>query len=251
MPRCLLKRLFPRDVHHVNGFHQELQAVLPQAGRLLDLGCGINADLARYRTSSREVWGADFEAHPELQHPQWFRRLSPEGAIPFPDAYFDAVASVMVLEHVADPDRFLGEVRRVLRPGGHFVGHTINGLHYVAWIRRLVGLLPHRWNQALVHRLYGRAGVDTFPTHYRLNNPWQLRRAARRSRLEPAKLRSYTSTGYFQFWRPLMDAAAIVDRMVEDILPGCGRLYFTITLTKRAGGESNNGLTATARRKSA
>lgn len=251
MPRCLLKRLFPDDAHHVDGFHQELQAVLPQAGRVLDLGCGINADLARYRTDAREVWGADFEAHPELRHPESFRPLTPDGSIPFPDGYFDTVASVMVLEHVADPDRFLGEVHRVLRPGGSFVGHTINGLHYVTWIRRLLGLLPHRWNQALVHRLYGRASVDTFPTHYRLNDAWQLRRAARRNALEAARFRAYTSPGYFQFWRPLMNAAIIVDRMVEDIVPGWGKLYFTITLQKNSELESSTSSFALGRRKTA
>lgn len=40
------------------------------------------------------------------------------GALPFPEAEFDAVLCNHVLEHVADDRRALAEIRRVLRPGG-------------------------------------------------------------------------------------------------------------------------------------
>lgn len=46
--------------------------------------------------------------------------------MPFADGAFDAVACVDVLEHVRDLDAVLGEVRRVLRPGGRFLYDTIN-----------------------------------------------------------------------------------------------------------------------------
>jgi len=39
----------------------------------------------------------------------------------FPDACFDAVVSTQVIEYVDDVDRVLGELRRVLRPGGRLV----------------------------------------------------------------------------------------------------------------------------------
>jgi SAM-dependent methyltransferase len=42
-------------------------------------------------------------------------------AMPFPDAAFEAVTSISVIEHGYDPDRLLAEVSRVLRPGGFFV----------------------------------------------------------------------------------------------------------------------------------
>ncbi|WP_371054335.1 bifunctional 2-polyprenyl-6-hydroxyphenol methylase/3-demethylubiquinol 3-O-methyltransferase UbiG [Rhodosalinus sp. K401] len=47
-------------------------------------------------------------------------------ALPYDDAAFDAVVCVDVLEHVADLDRVLSEVARVLRPGGCFLYDTIN-----------------------------------------------------------------------------------------------------------------------------
>jgi len=39
----------------------------------------------------------------------------------YPDAYFDLVVSFSVLEHVSQPERALGEIARVLKPGGRAV----------------------------------------------------------------------------------------------------------------------------------
>lgn len=47
-------------------------------------------------------------------------------ALPHPDASFDAVVCVDVLEHVSDLPRVLGEIARALRPGGTFLYDTIN-----------------------------------------------------------------------------------------------------------------------------
>jgi SAM-dependent methyltransferase len=44
-----------------------------------------------------------------------------------PDACFDCVVAVEVLEHVERDDRFVAQVRRVLKPGGVFLMTTPNG----------------------------------------------------------------------------------------------------------------------------
>ena len=44
--------------------------------------------------------------------------------LPFPDASFDLVIAVAVLEHVADPFRCVAEMRRVLAPAGHVYAVT-------------------------------------------------------------------------------------------------------------------------------
>ncbi len=43
------------------------------------------------------------------------------GALPVPDESFDAVVATLVLCSVPDLGRAIGEIRRVLRPGGRFV----------------------------------------------------------------------------------------------------------------------------------
>jgi SAM-dependent methyltransferase len=235
LTQTLLKRFFPADAHHVDGLHRELAARRPQHGRILDLGCGVNTDLAAYRSPICEVWGTDFQAHPNLQHVEWFRLLRPDGAIPFPDRYFDLVAAVMVLEHVADPVVFLSEAARVLRPGGCFVGHTISGSHYVTWIRRIIGLFPHSLNQLLVRRLYGRPCEDTFPAYYRLNREGAIRRACPEAGLRLVRIQRYADPGYFRFWSALQSLAVLLDWSLEQVAAGWGRLYFTATLQKESG----------------
>jgi ubiquinone/menaquinone biosynthesis C-methylase UbiE len=40
------------------------------------------------------------------------------GELPFPEGSFDVVFTSAVLEHLADPDQALGQMRRALKPGG-------------------------------------------------------------------------------------------------------------------------------------
>jgi SAM-dependent methyltransferase len=50
-------------------------------------------------------------------------------ALPYPDAHFDFAYAVNVLHHVTEPggrERALGEIVRVLKPGGSFFLHEIN-----------------------------------------------------------------------------------------------------------------------------
>ncbi|WP_147105280.1 bifunctional 2-polyprenyl-6-hydroxyphenol methylase/3-demethylubiquinol 3-O-methyltransferase UbiG [Tateyamaria sp. syn59] len=67
--------------------------------------------------------------------------------MPYPDASFDAVVCVDVLEHVSDLAQVLTEVARVLRPGGLFLFDTINRnpvarLATITIAEDVIGLLP-------------------------------------------------------------------------------------------------------------
>jgi SAM-dependent methyltransferase len=72
--------------------------------------------------------------------------------LPYPDASFDIVGSINVLEHVDDPAAFLNELLRVLKPGGHLITAcpnflaVTNGYHhhtrgYLQKIKNIHGLL--------------------------------------------------------------------------------------------------------------
>ena len=97
------------------------------APRILDVGCGTG-DLSLAFSSLGPVVGCDF-CHPmlrvssrKLRSVAGARSLSLLGAdalsLPFADASFDVAASAFVLRNLADMDRGLAEMRRVLRPGG-------------------------------------------------------------------------------------------------------------------------------------
>jgi SAM-dependent methyltransferase len=99
------------------------------SGSVLDLGCGTGDSVAQFRNVNPEVrWvGVDIERSPEVASR---RRTDAEFVtfdgihLPFGDASFDAVYCKQVLEHVREPAPLLGELARVLRPGGAFAGST-------------------------------------------------------------------------------------------------------------------------------
>ena len=199
---------------------------------MLDLGCGANTTLSSFRSSAREVWGTDLDCHPALENREWFRLLNDDGTIPFDDESFDLVTCSWVLEHIRKPRVFLGEVKRVLRPGGLFIAHTINGRHYVAQMNRVVSRLSHGVTQLIVKLLYRRPHHDTHPAFYRLNTRESVGYACRQSGLDLAEVRSYADPFYFQFSKPLMNLAIGLDWLLERQWPGLGRIYLTFTMRK-------------------
>lgn len=88
-------------------------------GRIIDIGCGTGGMLPHLRTFGDSV-GLDSadEAQTACR-----RRGVPfvrgwGAQLPFHDGAFDVVTALDVIEHVPDDAGILGEMRRVLRPGG-------------------------------------------------------------------------------------------------------------------------------------
>jgi SAM-dependent methyltransferase len=100
---------------------------------------------------------------------------------PVADGSADLVVARYVLEHVADPDDFMANVARVLRPGGAFVFLTPNRAHPIMVASRLI---PYSLHVALLARTKGTDAGDVFPTHYRANSRRALTRLARAHGLE-------------------------------------------------------------------
>jgi ubiquinone/menaquinone biosynthesis C-methylase UbiE len=95
---------------------------LPASGDVLEVGSGdgkILRTLAAQRPALR-LHGCDIRDWDAPDPHVVFRTMTRE--IPFADASFDAVLVVDVIEHVADPQYLIGEIARVLGPGGRFVG---------------------------------------------------------------------------------------------------------------------------------
>jgi SAM-dependent methyltransferase len=91
--------------------------------RVLEVGSGLGilANEVAAAATGVEVVGIEVSAEQLAAARPQPRVTFSQGdahAIDFPDASFDLVYARYLLEHVADPDRVLREMRRVARPGG-------------------------------------------------------------------------------------------------------------------------------------
>jgi SAM-dependent methyltransferase len=102
----------------------------PVAGReLLEVGCGRGggADYLARKLDPRRIVAVDLSPRAvalcrrRFAHPRLSFEVADAERLPFPDAAFDVVLNVESSHCYGRLDVFLGEVRRVLRPDGHFL----------------------------------------------------------------------------------------------------------------------------------
>jgi SAM-dependent methyltransferase len=108
--------------------------------RLLDLGCRFGSLLANLHLRGfGHVYGLDVDADALHRGQTAYPDIAPRLAvfdgknIPFGCSELDTVTMFDVFEHLIEPDHVLGEVRRVLRPGGRLLFQTPNLLINVPW----------------------------------------------------------------------------------------------------------------------
>jgi SAM-dependent methyltransferase len=92
--------------------------------RIVDIGCGPRgslewADMAAERVGIDSLVN-EYKKLGTDRHKMTYVDAGAE-SIPFPAAYFDAAFSFNSLDHVHDLDRVVGEIKRIVKPGGLFL----------------------------------------------------------------------------------------------------------------------------------
>lgn len=182
---------------------------------VLDLGCGRGGVVELFWRDVRLAAGLDPDA-PSLTEHRAHGMPVVRGVgerLPFVDESLDLIVCLWVLEHLKDPAKTLREVRRVLKPGGHFVFLTPNLRHPMMVMNRIGKALPSL-QRRLVPRFYGREEADTFPVQYRANTVQAIRAHAKAANLDLYDLRVVPDPTYLAVNRLIFRAAVMSERLM-------------------------------------
>jgi SAM-dependent methyltransferase len=182
---------------------------------VLDLGCGRGGVVELLWREVRLAAGLDPDS-PSLNEHRAHGMPVIRGVgerLPFVDESFDLVVSLWVLEHLQEPVDTFREVRRVLRPGGHFVFLTPNMRNPLMVANRIGQALPGL-QRRLVPRFYGRGEADTFPVRYRANTVEAVRAHAQASGLEVYDLRVVADPTYLAVNSFMFNASVMSERVM-------------------------------------
>jgi len=118
------------DQNNYDGRWRTISERVPQPGRVLDMAAGCGTFVLYGLRNGYDVWGVE----PEAWKLEYFRRkIGASGyasefcqriipatgeKLPFADDSFDLVTSYQTLEHVQNVKECLGEMLRVVKPGG-------------------------------------------------------------------------------------------------------------------------------------
>ena len=188
--------------------------VTPESS-VLDLGCGRGGVVELFWREVRLATGLDPDSPSLSEHraPGMPAIRGVGERLPFADESFDLIVCLWVLEHLKEPATVLGEVRRVLRPGGHFVFLTPNLRNPLLFLNRVGRALP-ALQRRIVPRLYGRVEADTFQVQYRANTVRTLHALASASGLEVAELRVVSDPTYLALNDPMFSASVMAERVM-------------------------------------
>lgn len=101
-------------IHEIN---RRIAESLPYKGRVLDFGCGTAPYKAVILKRADEYVGVDWvNSSHETRFVDVFADLTKP--LPFEDCSADTITSFQVIEHLAEPQAFLNECFRIVRPLG-------------------------------------------------------------------------------------------------------------------------------------
>jgi SAM-dependent methyltransferase len=188
-----------KPIFHQNRYAQALGELVRDGCSWLDIGAGtklhdgwLGPSCAELAGRTAYLAGCDV-VEAVLEHPHLHdARVADAGQLPWPDGTFDLVSANMVVEHLTEPGVVFREIRRVLKPGGHFVFVTPNRWHPIIGSASI--LLPPPLRRWYAEHVEGRAATDVFITHYRCNTARTVRRLAESSKLDATVVETFISS---------------------------------------------------------
>ncbi|MFH1716031.1 MAG: class I SAM-dependent methyltransferase [Planctomycetota bacterium] len=129
---------------------------------ILEIGCGIGSLVFELSKQGYDVTGIDISREAIAYGLKKYGNIPLEvqaaESLPYEDESFDVVLSFDLFEHIAEIDRHISEVRRVLHPGGYYLFQT-----------------PNKYSNAIYETLWTKS-LEWRRYHPSLHSPGQLKR---------------------------------------------------------------------------
>lgn len=203
----VVQRVLPATTHQYDAFCTWVAGACRPDTWMLDIGAGDGDDAyaARLRPHVLRLVGVDPDpgvaANPYLDERH---QLTLERYVANDPPAFDVAVAVYVVEHVAEPDRFLHDVRACLRAGGSLFLLTPNLWHYFGLAARLSSAV-HLEDSLLRLTRAGKPEIQHvahFPVRYRLNSVRALRRHAEAAGFGRLEICHLDNPGVFETYFP-------------------------------------------------
>jgi glycosyltransferase involved in cell wall biosynthesis/2-polyprenyl-3-methyl-5-hydroxy-6-metoxy-1,4-benzoquinol methylase len=177
------QRVHPKNLLEDNDNYAWYRPHLRPDERMLDLGCGHGTHTFIAASNSREVVGMDYdsgnlETCRERARERGVRNVSfvsgnAEERLPFEDHAFDTVLMLDVLEHLNQREGTLGEVWRILKPGGRLLVAIPN--RETSWKSRLkrAGLFYYSDRDHKIEYSLSEAREELESNHFAIQDPVQ------------------------------------------------------------------------------
>lgn len=116
--------------------HELLNRLNKSKSLILDVGCGIGKKTQIFTGTFSSVFGLDlsFDSIKEAKKKGIKVVLGDAECLSFRDSSFEVLVSVHVIEHLANPGKFIFEIYRVLKEGGIAILVTPNRIR---WFQRI------------------------------------------------------------------------------------------------------------------
>jgi ubiquinone/menaquinone biosynthesis C-methylase UbiE len=206
------------------------------SGRLLDVGCGRGFFLLNFVGSHMDFFGVEprkrisQEAQKRLGEDKVFCGTLKEAK--FPDAYFDAVTLINLIEHLPCPRETLEEANRVMKNDGLLLIETPNVASFLPTI------LMTKWHAFLEPEHHYFFSKDTLTAMLK-NTGFRVLRMSRGNKLFSIRYLLYRLSWYNKkiplYLEKVLDGSGLLEKTVN--IPQFDEL---IIIAKKIGGPARN-----------
>lgn len=133
----------------IDSITQRRLALVPKEKmyRILDIGCGEGElTISIGKITDAKLYGIELDNHRAARAREKGISITKEDVnhgLPFQNSFFDFIFAGEIIEHVDNPDAFLQEIHRVLKPNGRILITTPNLASWHNRILLLFGIQPY------------------------------------------------------------------------------------------------------------